>query len=99
MAAKALDIHPAALTELKSAVSWYDERSASAGDGFVAEIDRAIELITSAPARWPRGEHGTRKFVLSRFPFAVIYHEKPTTIQILAFAHGHRSPGYWEGRL
>jgi hypothetical protein len=32
MAAKRLDIHPAALTELKSAVSWYDERSASAGD-------------------------------------------------------------------
>ncbi|MFI5095992.1 MAG: type II toxin-antitoxin system RelE/ParE family toxin [Candidatus Acidiferrales bacterium] len=49
MAAKPLDIHPAALAELKSAVSWYDERSASAGDGFVAEIDRAIELITAAP--------------------------------------------------
>jgi hypothetical protein len=43
MAAKPLDIHPAALTELKSAVTWYDKRSASAGDGFVAEIDRAIE--------------------------------------------------------
>jgi hypothetical protein len=55
MAAKPLDIHPAALTELKSAVNWYDERSASAGDGFVAEIDRAIELITAAPARWPHG--------------------------------------------
>lgn len=80
-------------------MSWYDERSASAGDGFVAEIDRAIELITAAPARWPRGERGTRKFVLSRFPSAVIYREKPTTIQILAFAHGHRRPGYWERRL
>jgi hypothetical protein len=43
MAAKPLDIHPAVLTELKSAVTWYDKRSASAGDGFVAEIDRAIE--------------------------------------------------------
>ena len=31
MAGKPLDIHPAALAELKSAVSWYEERSASAG--------------------------------------------------------------------
>ena|SRR5258707_2479531 len=99
MPAKPLDIHPAALADLKSAVSWYDKRSESAGDGFVAEIDRAIELITAAPTRWPRGERGTRKFVLPRFPYAVIYYEKLTTIQILAFAHGHRSPGYWEGRL
>ncbi|MGA7687007.1 MAG: type II toxin-antitoxin system RelE/ParE family toxin [Terriglobales bacterium] len=99
MAAKPLDIHPAALAELKSAVVWYDQRSESAGDAFVAQIDHAIDLITADPKRWPQGERGTRRFVLSRFPYAVVYYEKPTTIQILAFAHGHRSPGYWEGRL
>jgi hypothetical protein len=53
MAAKPRDIHPAALAELKSAVSWYDERSASAGDGFVAEIDSAIELITASQRAGP----------------------------------------------
>jgi hypothetical protein len=52
MAAKPLDIHPAALAELKSAVVWYDQRSESAGDGFVAEIDRSIELITASGRTW-----------------------------------------------
>jgi hypothetical protein len=60
MVAKPPDIHPGALAELKSAVVWYDERSESAGDAFVAEIDHAIELITATPTRWPRGERGTK---------------------------------------
>jgi toxin ParE1/3/4 len=99
MAAKPIEIHADALAELKSALRWYLERSESAADGFVAEIDRAIELIAAAPARWPSGELGTRKFVLARFPYAVIYREKLMTVQILAIAHGNRRPRYWEERV
>jgi toxin ParE1/3/4 len=76
MAAKQLDIHPAALAELKSCLSWYLARSETAGIKFVAELDRAMDLIIQSPSRWPSGEHGTRKFILRRFPFAVIYREK-----------------------
>jgi toxin ParE1/3/4 len=99
MADKPLEIHDDALAELKSALRWYLERSESAAAGFVAEIDRAIERITATPARWPSGELGTRKFVLTRFPYALIYREKPMAIQILAIAHGHRRPHYWEERV
>jgi len=49
MADKPLEIHDDALAELKSALRWYLERSESAADGFVAEIDRAIALITRLP--------------------------------------------------
>ena len=99
MAVKPLQVHPAALEELKSAVAWYQERNQTAALNFVAEVDRAINSITASPARWPSGEQGTRKFVLQRFPFAIIYREKETVIQVLAIAHGHRRPGYWKGRL
>ena len=99
MAPEPIEIHGDALAELKSALGWYLERSESAADGFLAETDRAIGLIAGAPARWPSGERGTKKFVLARFPYAVIYWEKLMTIQILAFAHGHRRPRYWEDRL
>lgn len=98
MAAKALEIHPAALEELRSAVSWYFDRSETAAVQFVAELDRVIDLVIAAPRRWPAGEHATRKFVLQRFPFAVVYRERHEGIQILAFAHGHREPGYWKER-
>jgi plasmid stabilization system protein ParE len=99
MAAKELEIHPSALAEMKSAVTWYLERNATAAMKFVAEVDRSIDLLVKSPARWPAGDHGTRRFVLRRFPFAIIYREKHKTVQILAIAHGHRRPEYWKDRL
>jgi toxin ParE1/3/4 len=99
MVAKALELHPEALAELKSSVIWYRERNQSAAVNFVSEVDRAVNLVVNTPQRWPRGEHGTRKFVLQRFPFAIIYREKEAIVQVLAIAHGTRRPGYWEGRL
>ncbi len=99
MAGKRLDIHPAALAELKAAVSWYLERSEPAALEFIAAVDRAIGLVIESPKRWPAGEYATRRFVLQRFPFAITYRERDYGVQILAVAHGHRSPGYWKERL
>jgi plasmid stabilization system protein ParE len=73
MAAKPLDFHPEALEEWKSAVAQYLERNETAAVDFVAEVDQAIDLIAASPQRWPKGLHGTRKFVSQRFSFAVVY--------------------------
>ncbi len=99
MAAKPLDIHPAALDELKYAVTWYSERSETATINFVREVDDGLEMVVQSPSRWPSGEHGTRKFALKRFPFAIIYRETDASVQVLAVAHGRRQPGYWKKRL
>ena len=99
MAVKPPSIHPSALAELNSAVSWYLERNETAAVKFVEEVDRAIDLIDASPRRWPEGERGTRKFVLQRFPYAVIYRQKQSAVQIIAIAHGHRRPAYWKDRL
>jgi plasmid stabilization system protein ParE len=99
MAVKPLDIHPAALQEAKLAVSWYLDRSETAAVRFHAELNEAIDLIIQSPDRWPSGDHSTRRFVLKHFPFAVIYREKDMVVEVLAIAHGHRSPSYWEDRL
>jgi plasmid stabilization system protein ParE len=99
MAGKSLELHPAALAELITAIDWYRQRNQSAALNFTAELDRAIDLVAASPGRWPRGEHSTRKFVLQRFPFAIVYREKEFVIQVLAIAHGNRRPGYWKARL
>jgi len=99
MAAERLEIHPEALEEIKSAVQWYSSRSEGAALRFVEEVDGAIALIAQSPDRWPAGRNGTRKLVLRRFPFAVIYRVGSAAIQVLAVAHGHRRPGYWRDRL
>ena len=92
-------IHPAAVEEAEKAARWYRERSARSAAQFVEEVNYAIDRILAAPQRWPTGEYGSRKFLLHRFSFAVVYRELPSAIPVLAVAHGHRRPGYWKSRI
>jgi toxin ParE1/3/4 len=43
--------------------------------------------------------NGTRRFVLRRFPFSIIYLDDPEVRSIVAVAHSKRKPGYWKVRL
>jgi plasmid stabilization system protein ParE len=94
-----LDVHPDAGAEAEAGVLWYRERSIRAAERFLAELDRAVDLIIEAPNRWPKYLHGTRRYVLLKFPYSVIYRASETQITIYAFAHAKRRPGYWKERL
>lgn len=99
MGNKAVEFHEEASEEYESAFDWYLERNETVAWHFAVEVDLAIEAISEAPQRWPEGIYGTRKLLLRRFPFVVIYRELPSVIQILAVAHGSRKPGYWKSRV
>jgi toxin ParE1/3/4 len=99
MPSKKVELHEAASLELEAAFDWYLQRSEQAAARFAAELDRAIANIVEGPHRWPEGLYGTRKFLLQRFPFIVVYRELTSTIQVVAVAHGHRRPNYWRTRL
>lgn len=99
MAGKPVLFHPQAAAECEAAFDWYFERSELAASKFAMELENALEIISEAPGRWPIYLSGSRKFVLQRFPFLVIYRELDPAIEILAVAHGRRRPGYWKKRL
>ena len=88
-----------ALEEAEAAARWYAERSESAALGFADEIDLAAAAIQRLPTAWPPFEQGTRRYLLRRYPFSVVYRVERTRILIIAVAHGHRRPGYWRSRL
>lgn len=88
-----------ALEEAEAAARWYAERSAAAAAAFSDEIDEAESAIVRLPDAWPRFDHNTRRYLLRRFPFSVIYRVEPRRVLILAVAHGRRRPGYWRSRL
>ena len=75
------------------------ERSPKAALDFIEELHRATDTISNAPDRWPIGKNNTRRFLLWRFPFAVIYSQEESVITIWAVAHGSRRPDYWAHRL
>jgi plasmid stabilization system protein ParE len=95
MESKRVQFHEAAIVDLEAALAWYLERSERAALRFAREVDRAVVLIAKTPERFPAGTRGARRFLLQRFPFAVIYRDLPSVIQVLAIAHGRRRPGYW----
>jgi plasmid stabilization system protein ParE len=96
---KPYGFHPAAWSEVEAADGWYAERSADASVGFLTAISDALEMIAASSDRWPSYLHGTRRFVLQRFPFSVIYLEDPHGVYIVAVAHGKRKPDYWKKRM
>lgn len=96
-----IDFHPDAVAEAAAARAWYGERSQKAAAAFLAELDVAWERIVEAPNRYPTYVSGTRRYLLRRFPFHVVYRvpsDPADSIHILAVAHGHRRPGYWRQR-
>jgi plasmid stabilization system protein ParE len=93
-----VEFHLAALKEAEAAALWYAERSPRAARAFDAELTAAVARIAGAPLRWRRHVHGTRRVVLRRFPYLVIYRVDAARVLIVAVAHGHRRPGYWRGR-
>ena len=91
-------IHPEARAELRAARNWYQERSPLSAIAFAQTVANATSRIREAPNSFPLADHGTRKFVLQRFPFNIFYRIRDNEIVIVAVAHQKRRPGYWSNR-
>jgi plasmid stabilization system protein ParE len=96
--ARELEYLDEALQEAEAVARWYAERSATAATAFAAEIDEAESDILRLPEAWPAFHHGTRRYLLRRFPFSVVYRVEARRILIVAVAHARRRPGYWQSR-
>ena len=95
MAGYRLSTHIAAEVEALEAAEWYRARSEVAAFRFGRTLDSKIEEIVEHPDRWPLFEAGTRRAVLSRFPYSVIYRVRGDVVEIVAIMHQRRQPGYW----
>jgi plasmid stabilization system protein ParE len=94
-----VELDPEAVAEAEEAFHWYAKRSQRAADAFVAELDVAVARISDQPRLFAAYLHGTRRYLLRRYPYAVVYREQPDLIQVIAIAHCKRRPGYWKSRV
>jgi plasmid stabilization system protein ParE len=93
-----IELHPSAIDDARAAYEWYAERSETAAQSFLCEIDKAIHDLSESPNRWPAFVSGTRRYLLKRFPFFLVFEVDPNRIVVLAVAHARRRPGYWRDR-
>ena len=66
-----INLHPHARVELRDARNWYFERSPLSAMAFAQTVENALSRIKETPNTFPLADHGTRKFVLQRFPFNI----------------------------
>lgn len=65
---------------------------------FAREVFLAIQNIIAFPQAWAPFSTNTRRCLINRFPYGVIYQITDGEILIIAVMHLTREPGYWEKR-
>lgn len=97
-------VHFDALEEAELAVAWYEDERPGLGVDFYDAIDAATDLlecdpIPSVPMPGKMGKLGIRRIILKRFPYDLVFVERPNYIWVIAYAHHSRRPAYWRDRM
>ena len=89
----------AAREEFAAAIRWYEEQRPGLGGEFFDAVVHATSLIQAQPEiGMPSPDRRTRRVLVQRFPYQVVYRLSVDEIVIVAIAHLKRRPGYWRKR-
>jgi mRNA-degrading endonuclease RelE of RelBE toxin-antitoxin system len=84
--------------ELRDAVAYLNKQEDGLGQEFLKEVGAAIQRIEAHPTAWASLSPNTRRCRTNRFKYGVIYEASNDEIVIVAVAHLHREPTYWQAR-
>lgn len=90
--------HPLAELEMLEAQLYYKNRSEVAAQAFALHMEHALSTISESPETWPTVRGEVRRYVLTRYPFSVLYRLEANHVFVTAIAHQSRRPGYWHDR-
>ncbi len=91
--------HPQANIELDEVVRYYENCQIGLGLEFAGEVYAAIQRIIEYPDAWSVLSEKSRRCLVNRFPYGVIFQMKSGALRIVAVANLHRKPGYWMNRI
>lgn len=86
--------------ELDDAFDYYESVQSDLGFKFLAEVEFSISRMVRFPLSYQKTGKYSRRCLVQKFPYGVIY--QPRQIQneilIVAISHLHRMPDYWSSR-
>ena len=94
-----IDIDDEALVEAIEAHDFYAAIRPELGADFSAQLESAMRRIVANPLAWPEFTARTRRYLLDRFPYTVVYVIRSEGPRVVAVFHQHRRPGYWKARV
>ncbi len=87
-----ISFSPSAVEELRDAVNFYDYQSPGLGLAFKKEFYEVMDFIQLFPNGWQKVGPNTRKCILKKFPYLILYIVNGEELFITAIAHQHRHP-------
>lgn len=91
--------HPLADEEFDEAVRYYERCRSGLGVEFAEEVYATVARISEYPDAWSPMSENTRRCLVNRFPYGVIFQIKSDMLRIVAVANLHRRPAYWKDRV
>lgn len=85
--------------ELEDAFWWYERQRGGLGLEFLLAFDAAVESLRRLPEGHELVALKTRKALLRRFPYLVLYAVEAERVLITAVFHGRRDPRRWADRV
>lgn len=85
-----------ARAEFYEAARWYADISDELSDRFIEAVEKAAQLISEHPLRYPVVYRGRRRAAVQRFPYGLYYQIEAERILLIACFHGKRNPRRWQ---
>lgn len=93
-----IKFHSEARIEFFEAAEYYEEQVFGLGDDFIDEVEKVLDVIKQQPKSGTKVTDTERRFLISRFPYGIIYSVDDDLITIFAVMNLRRKPGYWKSR-
>lgn len=82
---------PDASADVQEAFEWYERRRAGLGRDFLRELGEAEEALVRAPMANRAVHRETRRYLMHRFPYQLLYRVIDDTVVIVGCFHVRRS--------
>ena len=100
---KPLRVIDSADIEFQEATTWYRNRDPRVASRFVSEVRKTLELIETFPQIGSRvfgiDDRSVRSMPIHTFPYRIVFVDLGDRLEVVAFAHKRRRPGYFMDRL
>ena len=96
---RVLRLLPEAELELEETFLWYERQRSGLGLEFLLSFDAAVENIRRFPESRELVALETRRTLLRRFPYFVLYTFNEHEVLVTSVFHSHRNPRSWSDRV
>lgn len=78
---------------------WHEDKRRGLGYDFLLQVDAGLRFIERNPEIFPEEYKKTRKHLIKRFPYKIIYLVEKQKIIVLAVIHGKRRSSLIKKRI